>query len=123
MRKQCGFTLVETMVVVAIVAILAAVVYPMYNSYMCEARRSDGKVALMEGAQTLERFFTNNNTYAGAVFANTSPKGYYALTAAVANTTSFVLQAQAQGPQLKDELECLTLQVTHLGQFSPENCW
>jgi len=134
MYRQAGFTLVETMVVVAIVAILAAVVYPMFTGYMseAEARRADGKIALVEAAQTMERYFTNNNTYAGASIPSESARGYYSLTLVTANTTSFTLEATAQGSQLRDLPECQTLRMNHMAQRTsgppedpndPEECW
>lgn len=63
MRKQAGFTLVELMITVAIIGILAAIVYPSYVDYMRRSHRAEAKTILMEAAQRLERSFTQNNSY------------------------------------------------------------
>lgn len=62
-RSQHGFSLLELMVTVAIIAILAAVVYPSYMDSVRKARRAEGKAALMRTMQVEERFYTANNVY------------------------------------------------------------
>src|SRR3954469_13542635 len=62
-RAQCGFTLIELMITVAIIGILAAVAYPAYNSSVRKARRADAKTALLDLAQREERFMSTANTY------------------------------------------------------------
>ncbi len=63
-RTQSGFTLIELMIVTAIIAILAAVAYPSYTDSVRKGRRSEGRTALMELMQQQERFMTQRNTYA-----------------------------------------------------------
>jgi len=60
---QKGFSLIELMIVVAIVAILGAVAYPSYMDSITDARRTDAQAVLMEAAQYMERFYTENNRY------------------------------------------------------------
>jgi type IV pilus assembly protein PilE len=60
---QTGFTLVELMIVCAVIAVLAAIAYPSYTGQMLKAQRSEGKAALMRAAQLLERSFTQNGAY------------------------------------------------------------
>lgn len=60
---QKGFTLIELMVVVAIVAILATLVYPSYQDSVIKSKRAEGRAALMEVMQQQERYYTQNNTY------------------------------------------------------------
>ena len=60
---QAGFTLVELMIVCAVIAILAAIAYPSYTGQMLKAQRAEGKAALMRAAQMLERSFTQNGAY------------------------------------------------------------
>jgi type IV pilus assembly protein PilE len=108
-RSQ-GFTLIEMMIVVAIVAILAAVVVPSYQSYVVKARRTEAKSALTQAAQSLERFATENaaSGYSTAtlgptgVFPNRSESGYYALSISGQSVSGFTLQATPQGAQAGD---------------------
>lgn len=72
-RSHSGFTLIEVMIVVAIVGILAAVAYPNYTEHVQRGRRTEGKAALLKTQGALERYFTVNNTYTtdlGEVRAN-----------------------------------------------------
>lgn len=62
-RQQGGFTLMELLVVVTIVGILAAVAVPLYTEQVAKARRAEGRTALLEGVNALERSFTVNNRY------------------------------------------------------------
>jgi type IV pilus assembly protein PilE len=62
-RKSIGFTLVEVMIVVAIIGILAGVAYPSYLEQVRKSNRSDAKIALSDVAQRLQRCFTAHSTY------------------------------------------------------------
>ncbi len=62
-RTQRGFTLLELMITVVVVAILASVAYPSYTDFVVRSKRAEGKAALLDVAQALERHFTNNNAY------------------------------------------------------------
>lgn len=62
-RKQHGFTLIELMIVVVIVAILASISYPSYREFVRRSARSEAKTALLENAQFMERNFTASNRY------------------------------------------------------------
>lgn len=61
--KQKGLTLVELLIVVAIVGILAGIGYPSYQRHVTSTRHADAKVKLLEIMQLQRRYFTNNNQY------------------------------------------------------------
>lgn len=62
-RHQLGFTLIEMMIVVAIIGILAAIAYPSYDQYVKRGNRTEGQALLNDAAARQERYFNQNNTY------------------------------------------------------------
>ena len=78
-----GFTLVELMIVVAIIGLLSAIAVPGYQDYVRKGKRTEGKAALAAAASRLERFYTQNNCYPSpaTTCANATGSGL-ALTAA-----------------------------------------
>ena len=134
-RAAAGFTLVEMMIVVAMVAILASVAYPSYLSQVAKGRRADGKQALMELAQKMERFYSERGTYVGAalgaggLYPVLSMGGYYTLAIASQTMNGFTLSATPRAVQAGDV--CSTLGYNQLGDrtvgagatLSVAQCW
>lgn len=107
--RQRGFTLIEVMIVVAIIAILVAVAVPSYQNQVRSSNRADAQGALMNLAQAMERYYTERGTYVGAavgaggIFPNEAPldgnNKHYNLIIDANNTnaTSYRLIAQPRG--------------------------
>lgn len=65
-RNQDGFTLIELMIVISVIAVLAAIALPNYQGYLTRAVCEDAKGVLAGAANNMERFRAQNNTYVGA---------------------------------------------------------
>ena len=126
--RNKGFTLVEALIVVTIVALLAAVAFPSYLGQLRKSRRAEAAIALESLAQAQERFYARFRTYTSLVAApdpcagqacglgqssNSSEHDYYGLTAN-GNAAAYTLTATASGPQFKDT-DCRTLTINSVG--------
>jgi len=134
-NRSSGFTLIEVMIVVAVIGILAAIAYPSYLEYVRDARRSDARVNLLELAQYMERYHTGNGSYLNASNAapalpyTESPKDggtkYYDLSFSAIATNSFTLRAVPKGAMTGDS--CGTLTYTFAGVKGAggdvDDCW
>ncbi|MGN6480473.1 type IV pilin protein [Luteibacter sp.] len=139
--RRRGFTLVELMITLAVMAILAAIAYPQYNRYGFRARRADGQKLLMAIANAEERYYAQQNKYADLQaigFSTTttaiSDSGYYNATVTVSAVNTFAAQGFTAtavpvkgGAQEKDA--CASLTITNAGvkgqsgTTSNGSCW
>lgn len=129
MRKHyhSGFTLIELMIVVAIIGILAAIAYPAYQDQMRKSRRSDAHAALTQAAALQERIYMDTNQYSSDIDdigGNTSPEGYY--TISVTNpgcTTNYSCFTLTATPNIADP-DCPTVTLDEKGIKGPStDCW
>ncbi len=130
MKRLRGFTLIELMIVVVVVAILAAIAIPAWQRYAYRARRPDGQELLIRIAQAEERFYTTNNHYAAKLSSMgypadtaTSEHNYYTATVApvpgTSTGTTFLATAVPQGAQTKDA--CGNLSIDNTGSKQPDS--
>ena len=132
-RAARGLTLIEIMVVVALIGILASIALNSYQSSALKSRRYAAQSCLMEQAQHMERYYTSTNnpmSYTGAVLpssaacrANLASFYTFSLPAAANSSQTFSVQAAAIGTQTRDT-GCTTLSLNQAATRSPSTgCW
>lgn len=137
--RQKGVTLIELMIVVAIIGIIAAVGYPSYRNYTLDAKRSDAYTALTRLASQQERYYADNNEYATKAtelgYASDTPdsnEGNWSLSVAAPNKeTAFTVTATAGGAKSHKDDDCKTLTLASTGLKSGKDkddnanadCW
>ena len=115
-----GVTLIELLVVIVIVAMMASASVPSYRRYVLRAHRVEAKTALLNLATAQERFYLQNNGYAGHSALATAPpdglglpgttgNGWYTIAITAASAT-----ATAAGAQTADG-DCTTFTIDSLG--------
>ena len=144
-RQAAGFTLIELMIVLAIIAILTVIAYPSYQRYIVKSNRQAARSMVYAIADRQEQFFLDNKAYA----VDLSTLGYtddtiyvgrdgqlsgagaedliYSLQIVDAADTSYTVLAEPQGTQADRDTDCGNLSLTSSGQRDRsgdgENCW
>ena len=127
-----GFTLIEAMVAVALVAILSSLALPSYREHVAKGRRLNAQATLYSAAQFMERFYTENHRYdrdtSGRAVTlpdalRQTADGSYALSVSTTGRDSYSVQANPRAAQTGDRCGAFTL--THTGAIAAAqlDCW
>ena len=147
MRKMSGFTLIELMIVVAIIAVLAAIAIPIYQKQVQESRRTSAKTTLLDVAAKEEKYYATNNAYTADMtslgYANALKNGctggassclvvtsasedYYSVSVLTQNSgANFTASATPIGAQKNDDCGTFIINDQGVQQVSgaATNCW
>jgi type IV pilus assembly protein PilE len=117
MRRQPGFTLIELMVTVAIIAILAAIAIPNYTDYIRRGKIQEATTALLAMRTKMEQWFQDNRAYpatcgavAGATQIVVPTLKYFTITCPTLTATTYTIQA-AGGSATDSSISGLTLTI------------
>jgi type IV pilus assembly protein PilE len=127
-KRILGFTIIELMIVLMIVAILLALAYPSYTQYARKAKRGEAQQLLMNWAINQEIWRSNNPFYAKEADLAAPTNDHYELsTVGDPTATAYTLQAVGGGDQVNDKARdgtpCKTLTMNQTGIKSPPVCW
>lgn len=132
MKNSGAFTLIELLIVMAVIVILASIAYPSYQSYLVKMRRSDAQGELLKAQlqqsslHILQPSYSSDKNVLGL-----HDNHYYTFAVVSASNTTYIMKASARvgTSQVNDELDCRVLYIdqnstyTSNGTTSNKQCW
>ena len=128
-ERMRGFTLIELMITITVLALLASIALPTYMNQIRKARRTEAKTAVLDLAGREERLYSVTNAYSQVPAdlgygAGTFPKsvgnGYFDVDV-TATATTFTITATASTPDQLDDTACKTFTILHTGVRSAQD--
>ena len=116
-----AFTLIELMIVVAIIGVIAAIAFPSYVRYVERTQFNDGRVGLLAAAQFMERCYVQEMTYEICNGDGLSPEGFYEIEVTTANTRTFLLTATGQEGRVATG-DCRVITLDQTGTMEQDPC-
>ncbi|MFV9979035.1 MAG: type IV pilin protein [Francisella endosymbiont of Hyalomma asiaticum] len=135
MLDKKGFSLVELMVVIAIIAILVSIGVPIYNSYLLRNHRSEATSELLSAANAADNYEIRYGSFPlgsniNSFYCVNTQNNYYSLTYCSGEqqcpNVSYVITATAQGAQIADTPSCTHIEIEVNGDIvnkPPAECW
>ncbi|MBK5416288.1 type IV pilin protein [Pseudomonas sp. TH31] len=118
-RSNRGFTLIEIMIVIAIIGIVITIGYPSLTEYVKKGRRADAVGLLSDQAQILERFYSKGSVYTG-VTGLSAGNDYYTITPTITDQTFLVTAVRKAGTAMATD-KCGDFTITSTGVRSMVN--
>lgn len=120
-----GFTLIELMITVAVIAIIAAIAIPSYQSHVAKSRRTDAITQLLHAQLMQEQLWlsSSNREYSSSTSALGLVDNNYYKFSSTSTKSTYTLTATAHGTQAKQDATCTPLTINQNGDRTPANCW
>jgi type IV pilus assembly protein PilE len=126
-----GFTLIELMIVVAVIGVLAAIAFPSYTRYVERTQFNDGRTGLLAAAQLMERCYVTNMSYVPPAppappgpcggIGGDSPEGFYEIVVTTANTRTYLLTATGRAGRVATG-PCSVITLNQAGFMTQGTC-
>lgn len=117
-RTAAGFTLIELMIVVVIIAVLLAIAIPSFNEYIRRSRRAEAIAGLQQMQLAQERWRSNNPTYGAGTDIGLPQSPYYTFSVSGNTATNYTLTATRAGAQTTDTT-CGNYSITQTARTAP----
>ncbi|MGI0152651.1 MULTISPECIES: type IV pilin protein [Pseudidiomarina] len=122
-KTLAGITLIELMIVVAILGILGSIAYPNYVDYVRASRRADAITELLKLQLAQEEYRLRNSSYASIADLGANPSSeFYSFSASNIGAETYTLTATATGAQALDT-DCAAMSIDQNDAKTPADCW